>query len=77
MTAQGWRTMDSAPMDGRSLLVANFGEESCEARWHDGSENYWNVAGWYFVDDDLLTGHPCMPDVWRPMPVAPKAGDFN
>jgi hypothetical protein len=70
-----WRPIAEAPQDGTYILAANFGQEADEARWHDGSENHWGEAGWYYVDSDLLTSLPCKPDVWMPKPIAPTSID--
>lgn len=65
-----WQEMTTAPKDGTNILLG-FKGHSAEGYWHDGSENYWGRAGWYFIDDDLLTARPCQPWCWMPMPVPP------
>lgn len=68
-----WRPMEEAPKDGERLLLGFRGSMSAEGFWHDGSQNHWKQPGWYFADDDLLTGRPCDPDCWQTLPSPPKA----
>lgn len=76
--AEMWQGMDSAPKDGERILLGFQGSMSAEGYWHDGSRNHWKREGWYFADDDLLTGRPCDPDCYMHLPVprpSPGAAD--
>ena len=66
-----WRTIESAPRDGETIIAGNFGQPCFEMYWHRGADNYWKLAGWYYRDDDVLTSKPSHPDVWHPMLKAP------
>jgi hypothetical protein len=68
-----WHNMDTAPKDGERILLGFRGSMSAEGFWHDGSQNHWKQPGWYFADDDLLTGRPCDPDCWQNLPSPPNA----
>lgn len=73
--AEMWQDMDGAPKDGERVLLGFRDSMSAEGYWHDGSRNYWKQEGWYFADDDVLTGRPCNPDCYMPLPVpAPPRG---
>lgn len=72
--AEMWQDMDSAPKDGEHVLLGFRGSMSAEGYWHDGSRNHWKREGWYFADDDVLTGRPCDPDCYMPLPVPPPMG---
>ncbi|MGB6080295.1 MAG: hypothetical protein WBF99_12625 [Xanthobacteraceae bacterium] len=67
-----WRPIEEAPKDGERILLGFRGSMSAEGYWHDGSRNHWNRAGWYFADDDVLTGRPCDPDCWQTLPSPPE-----
>lgn len=67
-----WQDISTAPKDGERILLGWRGEMSAEGFWHDGSKNHWGKAGWFFADDDLLTGRPCGPDCWIPLTPPPK-----
>ena len=69
--AEMWQSMDSAPKDGERVLLGFRGSMSAEGYWHDGSRNHWNCSGWYFADDDVLTGRPCDPDCYMQLPTPP------
>jgi len=72
--AEMWRPIEEAPKDGERVLLGFRGSMSAEGYWHDGSRNYWKREGWYFADDDLLTGRPRDPDCYMPLPVPPPMG---
>jgi len=72
--AEMWRPIEEAPKDGGRILLGFRGSMSAEGYWHDGSKNYWKREGWYFADDDVLTGRPCDPDCYMPLPVPPPMG---
>jgi len=73
--AEMWRPIEEAPKDGERVLLGFRDSMSAEGYWHDGSRNHWKREGWYFADDDLLTGRPCDPDCYMPLPVpAPPMG---
>jgi hypothetical protein len=57
-------------------FAAEGGGASCSGFWHDGSENYWRLAGWYDAEDfaKVLTAKPIQPTHWQPMP-PPPIGD--
>lgn len=70
-----WRPISEAPKDGERVLLGFRSSMSAEGYWHDGSRNHWKREGWYFADDDVLTGRPCDPDCYMPLPVpAPPMG---
>ena len=76
--AEMWQDMDSAPKDGERVLLGFRDSMSAEGYWHDGSRNHWKREGWYFADDDVLTGRPCDPDCYMHLPVprpSPGAAD--
>jgi hypothetical protein len=64
-----WQDISTAPKDGERILLGWHGEMSAEGFWHDGSKNHYKREGWYFADDDLLTGRPCDPKCWMLMPL--------
>lgn len=55
-----WQPIDTAPRDGRWLLLGMFGERKPHiGAWFDGQ---WEKDG---------EGLPLDPDVWMPLPEAP------
>jgi len=72
--AEMWRPISEAPKDGERVLLGFRSSMSAEGYWHDGSRNYWKREGWYFADDDVLTGRPCDPDCYMPLPIPPPMG---
>lgn len=64
--ADGWRSMDSAPKDGTSVLIAE-GGIVCEARFIKPACEWWPVNN----DPTDSWGAAANPFAWRPMPAAP------
>jgi len=73
-TPQGWQSMDSAPKDGRRVLVA-IGELVGEA-WYDDQDGDYH-AGWYWANENWTDAHvsnPIYPNAWQPLPPPPEQG---
>lgn len=73
----GWQRIETAPKDNPEILLgfapvaaSDLGSTHV-GHWHDGSANHWEHEGWYFLDDDILTSHPCHPTHWQPLPDPP------
>jgi hypothetical protein len=83
LSGTGWRGIDSAPKDGRYLIVARFrnGDELCwvkhsrfitaeEIASFEGGTADDYAAGWTDGNDDE---EPCYPTHWMPLPLPPQA----
>ena len=68
--------MEDAPhCEGYEIIAGNYGEDTSYAvHWHDGSQNYWRLAGWYDTYDHLCA-KPSRYDVWREFPIPPKEAE--
>jgi hypothetical protein len=68
---QKWLPIETAPKDGESVILG-FKDFSAEGFWMDDpARNHWRETGWFFSDDDILTGHPTHPTYWQPLPATP------
>lgn len=68
---QKWLPIETAPRDNEPVILG-FQDFSAEGFWMDEAErNHWRETGWFFSDDDVLTGHPTHPTHWMPLPAAP------
>lgn len=71
--APGWMTIETAPKDGRFILVNDMnGTASCvAAKWLAGEQ--W--SGWVYEDDLLQDNLPLGPSPthWMPLPAAPRS----
>ena len=78
----GWRTMESAPKDGRYIIVGRFGPDQ-ELKWvkhsrwitareiasDEGGEPDEYEDAWTDGEDEF---EPCYPTHWRPLPSPPE-----
>lgn len=81
--AMAWRPIDTAPKDGKQIIIAVLGGDVGQAFWHDGSECYGHrgKVGWFWSEDasQLLTAAnadnpPEYPAThWMPLPQPPEA----
>lgn len=72
LAGEGWMPIETAPKDGRYILLGYAGSHSEEGRWMaDASLNHWGETGWFGVGDDVLCEHPSHPTHWREMPAPP------
>jgi hypothetical protein len=68
-----WRPIESAPRDGRPIIMGFVNDFSCEGYWMGNSSlNHWGETGWFAMDSDVLCEHPWNPTHWMPLPEPPK-----
>jgi hypothetical protein len=74
--ANGWMTIETAPKDGRSVLIAeNIGTRWCVAEGHYVRKYRQRKGTWYGVRDygDDEFSQPYKPTHWQPLPKPPVA----
>ena len=76
-----WSDISSAPeelKDGRSLILANYGDTEGWPGYWERRPNHWDEIGWAEEDarDGLYyTRHPAKPDLYMLFPPPPKETD--
>lgn len=71
--AQEWQPIETAPKDGRRIILGYAGSYSEEGYWlSDPSKNYWGETGWFATDENVLSHHPSNPTHWMPLPEPPS-----
>lgn len=71
-TAVEWKPIETAPKDGRPIILGGPGV-SGEGFWMgDPDRNYRELTGWFYSDDDVLTARPTNPTHWMPLPEPPN-----
>lgn len=68
LSAQGWRTMDSAPKDGSRFLVVYYGQVAV-CRWASGP--YDRKAKVYTKSWNVGRDNDASPSLWQPSPPLP------
>ena len=68
-----WMPIESAPRDGTEIVLGMPGD-AFAGFWHDGTQNYWKLEGWFAEMDrgNLLTAKPFNATHWQPLPTPPR-----
>lgn len=69
-----WQPIETAPKDGNCVILGSATLGAEPAFWHNGSGNYWGLAGWYAERDrGILLARPFGGFThWQPLPEPPK-----
>lgn len=87
MDAQGWRPIETAPKDGRPIIVLTADDMVTDARWDPNVVNFYkSQKGWASYDPENMQGDWCSlwlapgdcrlfcgqtPKAWMPLPPPP------
>lgn len=68
-----WQPIETAARDGTEIILGAKGWSNA-GFWHDGSDNYWERAGWYDESDraNILTAKPNGATHWQLLPEPPE-----
>jgi hypothetical protein len=70
-----WQTIDSAPKDGRDILIIRFGREAIptfNVVWWDDSGRWGKKYPWRFVESRVGGYNIDFPTHWMPLPEPPQ-----
>ena len=76
MAAPGWRTIDSAPRDGRHVLLAITDDDPPGYGYvAEGFYEEDGARGWYHANTHWTDAYDgsLRPSYWQPLPAAPSA----
>lgn len=66
-----WQPIETAPHDRLILIGSTERKWSAAVEWNDGSDNHWDVPGFY-ESDALISQRVDNADVWMDLPVPPS-----
>lgn len=68
---QDWQPIETAPKDGRNVILAMLNEEwVCEGYYEEDEDRGWFMANTHWTD---AADGQVYPSHWRPLPAAPAA----
>jgi hypothetical protein len=71
-----WQPIETAPKDGRVVILGYRSDDDGIAfpgfYMCDPEQNHWGETGWFYLDENVLTGRTCEPTHWMELPEPPK-----